>query len=470
MNRLSRRILALTVSALYLVFLIAGCSSAPGGKNSADAMAEAQSAAQQAMESVRQEHQDMLRSLRESLSAKRYAEAAAALHTLRAWEDEDEAVRTGIDEVLQETYDEADAFIRAEEPESALPLLTFLDDYRDAPQLAAYCEALQTLRSGDAAQAAEQFEQLGALRDAPELAQNCRTYLSAQALAEAGDPESVQRAAELFDGLGYFLDAPLQAEEQSLLAVYLEASSLAEAGDPESLQRAADLFSGLGDFRDAPLQAEELSLLAAYLEASALAENEDYEGALARMEAYDGVTDADWDALYTRCVNEKTYGEADALYADGLYYQAYEKYLALGDFRDAAQKAGTCEQSPPPNGILYKNTALDNFYINFTIDNSGHSHSLLKFFTADDVLICSVFVRAGETTSIYLRPGDIQLKQAYGEHWYGGKDLFGADGTYARCRIGGSYFFTLENGYSYTMSAGAGGDSVTNESVGIGDF
>ncbi len=426
MNRLSRRILALTVSALYLVFLIAGCSSAPGGKNSADAMAEAQSAAQQAMESVRQEHQDMLRSLRESLSAKRYAEAAAALHTLRAWEDEDEAVRTGIDEVLQETYDEADAFIRAEEPESALPLLTFLDDYRDAPQLAAYCEALQTLRSGDAAQAAEQFEQLGALRDAPELAQNCRTYLSAQALAEAGDPESVQRAA--------------------------------------------DLFSGLGDFRDAPLQAEELSLLAAYLEASALAENEDYEGALARMEAYDGVTDADWDALYTRCVNEKTYAEADALYADGLYYQAYGKYLALGDFRDAAQKAGTCEQSPPPNGILYKNTALDNFYINFTIDNSGHSHSLLKFFTADDVLICSVFVRAGETTSIYLRPGDIQLKQAYGEHWYGGKDLFGADGTYARCRIGGSYFFTLENGYSYTMSAGAGGDSVTNESVGIGDF
>jgi len=344
---------------------------------------------------------------------------------VRAPKNPDPAVAETINDTFGALFRKGKSLFSEGNLESALKMFRALGDYGDAEKAADYCAATRSLNDGNLDAAAERFERLGDFWEAQAQAEACRTYLRAVELYEKGDFASMEEAAPLFAELGDFLDAADYAQECSVIAVYEQAQALADAGK--------------------------------YAEAYALLAEADYD-------------DADWQALMTECRNGMDYSAADALYAAGEYYEAYKAFGELGSYRDSAERKAACVQDTPASGVLYQNASYKSSSVDFTIDNWGFTNTYIKLYTADGVLVACIFIQEDSKATIHLPGGDYQMNQAYGDLWFGETDMFGDEGKYSKCTVAGSYVFTLENGYAYTMAADAGGDTVSNETIDPGAF
>lgn len=274
-------------------------------------------------------------------------------------------------------------------------------------------------------------------------------------------------AAELYESLGNYKESASRLESCNNYLAYEEAVQLMDAGDDESLAKAAELFEGLGAFQDSADLAQECRNQLDLHEAIALMEQEKYEEAEAILS--DLVNTQGMDEAYgylMDCSNAQSYKVAMEHFEAEEYGDAYSAFMALGSFKDSANMAAQCIQDLPETGEKYHNEDYASHQCEFTIDNTGFKNTLIKLYTAGGDLVCTVFIRADESATLNLPAGTYTMNQAYGDNWFGDTDLFGNEGRYWKCKVSGSYEFTLESGNGYTMSSQTeGGAGVTNEST-----
>lgn len=355
-----------------------------------------------------------------------YAGAAEISGTLTERKIEDATLAAAVDEMYAKYFQEAKRLFEEKRYQAAADTFLCVGEYDDAAKMASYCKAFALIENEEFAEAADILEGLGDFEKAAGMSVLCRNYLRAVDLYNSENEEALPEAVELFDSLRSFGRAAVYAQEGKHLLALRQAATLAEDGK--------------------------------YAEAhEILSQESDSE-------------DEQWQELLRTCENEMRYAEAEQLYADGLFYKAYQKFSALGSFRDAAERSENCRQSMPDNGVVYRNPDYQGKNVSFTIDNSGFMNTYIKLYNPNDELILTVFIRNNEKASFKLPSGTYHMNQGYGEEWYGTEDMFGANGYYWKCKVGGAYEFKLESGGSYVMSTGSGGDPVSNESIGSGDM
>ena len=113
-----------------------------------------------------------------------------------------------------------------------------------------YDRAMDLYKSGNYAEAADLFEQVGDYKDSAEMANTCRYQ---QAVA-AFNQENYTEAMRLFQGLGSYKDSADWVEKCEQRIDYDRAVTLYNQGDYEA---AAEIFEGLGDYKDSADRAEQ---------------------------------------------------------------------------------------------------------------------------------------------------------------------------------------------------------------------
>jgi len=158
---------------------------------------------------------------------------------------------------------------------------------------------------------------------------------------------------------------------------------------------------------------------------------------------------------------EDTYAAAEAYYKNGEYYKAMAAWQKISKYKDSAEKAKTCEQTMPSNGSMKKGSGSISLKINAP---SGMS-VLVRVYNSKGDVAAQVFIRAGKNATVKLGAGTYTMKVAYGNKWYGDKDLFGGTGIYLQLKNGSSPNFTLKKNYRYTLTLQSGSGNVGTDTV-----
>lgn len=162
---------------------------------------------------------------------------------------------------------------------------------------------------------------------------------------------------------------------------------------------------------------------------------------------------------------ETTYQQAEAYYNNKEFFKAQELYLSISEYKDAQDKAQSCEQPLPENGSLKSGNGSST---DLTIKVPDQNESVfLKLYDADGNAAGQVFIRPGKSATVNMKGGTYTMKVAYGTKWYGEIDLFGTSGSYQQLLNGSSTAFKLDSGYSYTLTLGGVSDgNVGSKSIG----
>jgi len=310
-------------------------------------------------------------------------------------------------------------------------------------------QACDLMDSGDIAEAKAIFVELGAFKDAKGLAEECQSLIDYDAAKQKMDEGNYEEAKQAFAALGSFEDADKMAQNCQNSIDYSSAVLLKEKGD---LEKAKDSFAALDDFQDAEQMAQDCQNQLDYNAAAALLENGEYEKAKQVFDRLDVFLDSM--ALSVQCQNHIDYSAAETALNNGEYYEAYELFSALGGFSGADERVLDCVQPNPKNGELYRNPDFKSKSCSVTIKVGDTGESLyLKIYTADDVLVSTVFVTSGQKTKIKLPSGSYRMKAAYGVEWFGKTDMFGNAGYYEVLIFeDGTDIDTLSSKYIYTLS------------------
>ncbi len=319
---------------------------------------------------------------------------------------------------------------------------------------AAYRDAAALFDAGEYAEAQEAYEELGRFSDSRAQADIARRCDAAEALYEKG--RYADALEELADIAGYPAVDALRTDCEKGVN-YLDAQTLLEQG---AYEQAKKVFDSMPDFRDAAELSMQCQYGLEYDQATSLFAQGMYGEAKALFDQLADVSFRDAGDMSALCNNYVLYDEAAAAYQDGKFYTAYEGFVALGDFLDSASMAGSCVQSAPKNGTVYINPSYSNRNVDLTVDNSGSANATYMKLYQGNTLIITIYASAGTSTTVSLPAGTYTFKRAYGSKWFGQEEMFGEDGTYYVLDMGGSSTYTLDGGWSYTLSAGQGGDPV----------
>lgn len=355
-----------------------------------------------------------------------YENAAKYTVDIKEYSSSDEELKKAIDDGRADFYAQAQSFVLQENYDDASYTYQCLGDYEDSVQASIYCDGMQKETEGN-----------------------------------------LQEAIALFDKVADYKDA---ASQKELCTTYLEASELQAKGDDASLEQAAGLFTQLGNFQDSANRALQCKSVALFKQAKALADAKKYKQAYKILNEYPSNPYEGWTDLLAECDNQITYREAKDLYNSGHFYKASLIFDGLNGFRDSKDMVKKCKRTLPSKNILYHNPDYESSSVKLTIKNPGSRHTFIKLYTSKDKLVASIFIKKGSSASINLTSGTYHINRAYGDDWYGEKDMFGAMGSYLRCLVEGSYNFTLNSGYIYTMGQGSEGSAVSGETVGSDAF
>lgn len=162
---------------------------------------------------------------------------------------------------------------------------------------------------------------------------------------------------------------------------------------------------------------------------------------------------------------ETTYQQAEAYYNNKEFFKAQKLYDSISEYKDAQEKAQSCEQPLPENGSLKSGNGTGT---DLTIKVPDQNESVfLKLYDADGNAVGQVFIRPGKSATVNMKGGTYTMKVAYGTEWYGEIDLFGTVGSYQQLLNGSSTTFKLDSGYSYTLTLGGVYDgNVGSKSIG----
>ena len=279
-------------------------------------------------------------------------------------------------------------------------------------------------------------------------------------------------AAAAFKGLGGYKDS---SDMYAKAAGWVEATSLEEEASntesAEAWQAAADAYAAI-DEAEAQADATRCSGNADYYTAKAMlkkspTDRATAEKALALFENCEEIADAQNQVAY--CKSVLAYYEAGDLYAQGKYYEAYQKYgnvnkAASDALGDVGEKEGACIQANPGNGVVWRNASYSSDDVELTIKNSGHPNAYYKLYMGNDLVI-TVFISADGEATFRLPSGTYSMNKAYGDMWFGPDDMFGDGGSYYKCDFAGSSTFELESGNGYEISSGGEGTGIGSQST-----
>ncbi len=327
-----------------------------------------------------------------------------------------------------------------------------------------YEKASDLLDSGKAQEAKAVFAELGGFKDAKDKVQAC-DYSSAEQLMNGG---SYEEAKAVFAALGDYEDADKQAQICQNTLDYDRAVSLKDSGEAA---QAKDIFLSLGSFENAAEQAQECQNQMDYDYAMNYMNSADFEEARVVFESLGSFSDSE--ELAAECGRHADYNSADMWVTTGYYYSAYRQFTALGDFMDSAERAQACIQPNPENGEMYRNPDFGKKSCAINIKNGSEDSSIyLKIYTADDVLVSTVFIGGGQKAKVKLPSGSYRFKQATGYDWFGETQMFGDDGYYEVLLFKDDSDTTkLSSSYIYTLSfAVEDGGNISGEQVSAEDF
>ena len=191
-----------------------------------------------------------------------------------------------------------------------------------------------------------------------------------------------------------------------------------------------------------------------YEDALKLQENKKYKDAMAAFQELGDFLDSKdrYDSCKAIVDKEekqaKTYAAAEEYFKNGEYYKAQQAYASIPGYKDSDAKASQCEQELPENGSMKKSNGSG---VTMKITAPSGNDVFLKFYDASGNAVAQIFIRAGKTAKLKLKPATYTIKAAYGNTWYGEKDLFGGAASYSQLMNGSSQEFKLKRNYTYTL-------------------
>lgn len=337
----------------------------------------------------------------------------------------------------------------------------------------AYSEAVALENKGDYEGALSIYTGLGTFDDSEDCALRCRNNMAYNdATLKLGkgtkdnDSSAVAEAKQIFAELGDFKDSADKVKTCDDELYYIDnkeaadqARALFEKGDDDSAREAISLFESLPGLPDSEEMIEKCKNLLKFNEAKRLSDSGDFDGALAVLGNMDGTGIEGYDDLGNLIESKKAYAFGEFACTAGYWYTAYKSFVSAGDYEDAKEKAEACKLELPPSGEQYHN---ENYYSSMTslkYDNRGFTDTCLILYSGDE-MVSRFFVRANEQATIYLPEGRYRLCQAYGDSWFGFFELFGDEGDYYECSIGGEKEFTLASTMAFTITASREGWGV----------
>ncbi len=363
----------------------------------------------------------------EELKNSDFKSASKKAEDIDDYKVKDDSMQENLDKIRTDYYSQAEQLAEGGDPQNGVYIFQCLKDYKDSAQAASYYKATIQMNQDNLDKAITLFEEADSYKDAASLAKQCSDYRDAAALQEKGDDKSLEEADKLFSSLGEFKDSADRALACRSVKLYRTAKEKADA--------------------------------------------KDYEGAYSILKEYPGNPYPGWQDLMTESKNEIDYAQAEKYYKSENYYKAYTIYDDLGTFKDSEKKKKKCIQDTPNKTILFQDDNYKSSSVSLTFKNNGLSHNYIKMYTSSDKLVARVFVKKNQSATIHLPAGTYHINKAYGNTWYGKKDMFGDAGYYTRCKVNGGYNFSLQNNYIYTLSTGSGsGDAVSGETVGSDGF
>ena len=290
-----------------------------------------------------------------------------------------------------------------------------------------------------------------------------QAYEEAQAYYHEG---KYAEAKEVFDELGDYEDSAAWSQKAELwLQAQAEESSAGD--DPTAWERAASRYLSINE-PQAATAAEDCLDAASYYTAKGLMAEGNWEEARDLFSDLEDKGYQDAGSLKMECSAHITFEEAEALYAEGYYYDAYVKYSSISSasyegLPDMHEKAQACIQSFPEAGVVYRNGDYPDQNCELSIDNSANTNAYYKLYMGD-TLIATVFIPEGGYTTFSLPAGTYRMTKGYGSTWFGTTDMFGDEGVYWACTFGTSEEVTLEAWSGYEISSGGDGTPISNHS------
>lgn len=289
------------------------------------------------------------------------------------------------------------------------------------------------------------------------------TYDDAYALMTG---KSYHEAQEKFDSLGDYRDSEALSDECQKYIDYNDAKALMDSEDYESALKA---FQKLGSFLDSSSCVKECENHISYNEAQDLLDEKEYQAACDMFDdlALDHFLDASDKA------SECRYALADLILAEGRYYDAYNAFIALGSYQDAADRAAACIIARPGSGETYRDGGFGGQDCPLTINSAGLTRAYYLKIYSGETVVSTIFLNPESSATVSLPVGSYRIKAAYGDNWFGEVDMFGDEGRYYVMIFdsSGSEAMNLEPNYAYTLDLQVSvGGNVNSRSEGRSSF
>ena len=283
-----------------------------------------------------------------------------------------------------------------------------------------------------------------------------------------------QMAANTFGELGDYKDSDAM-EQKALLGVAAQEAEENAGKSPKAWDAAAQAYKELGD-RRGRTKARTCRNYASYYRGTRLMAKGNWKSAKkafgkikTKKKSFEDVPE-----LLVECDTHIAYEKAEALFAEGDYYEAYVKFKALEGSNvegipDLSERAQACLQDFPEHGVTYTHPDYVSSAVPLTINNRSGNTYFKIYNDSGDVLVMTIFIREGNSITVTLPAGTYQMNEAHGDLWFGEKDMFGDGGHYFHCKFDGEDNATLQWGYRYEISTTYGfnfsGTGIQNEEV-----
>ena len=370
-------------------------------------------------------------------------------------------------------YQKVDALVEAEDWDGAVKILKEVSDFYDTDTKGVEASALMTdcniikdafndKNAGNYSSAKGKFRQLTKLKD---------KYAKEPALCEAHEAEKSKQwmtvittcyGIQIKDYELNYLKNPTGDNDKIISDAFTK--------DSDDYKAIEAIMKPEGDEEKALVETALKGLK--LKQALRLADEMKYDEALALLEELGDFDEAK--AKYTSVKEEyqkykDSYAAAEAYYNNGEYYKAMMAWMKIEKYLDSNERAKSCEQKMPSNGSMKKGSGA----ISLKIKAPATMNTLIRVYNSKGEVAAQVFVEAGKNATVKLGAGTYTMKVAYGNKWYGEKDLFGGTGIYLQLKNGTSNNFTLKKNHSYTLtlqsgtSGNVGADTVSGGASGM---
>lgn len=362
-------------------------------------------------------------------------------------------------------YKEAIQLMESSDILEAKEVFESLESFKDSEAQIKECDYLtakDNLENGDYETAAAMFALLYDYKDSEKLLHEAENYSKYHKALKHFNNMEFEEAQLLFNELGNFEDSMQLAAECQLEQKYIQAVLLMESGSNE---QAKSYFEELADYKDSPTQVLICEYRILYAEAIDKIDSENFVEA---WEILNTITtdflDIDIDLSLVvdteelsrhrnECYKYVNYENAIKLYEEGLYYDAYKKFVKAGDILDAEDKALSCIQTFSTKEIYHNPDYVSNECTVIFRSQSDYTYNeCLKVVTNGGDLVSTIAIQPGQNLTIKIPEGVYMIVGGKGDTWFGDKGYFGDDGYYYKVKFSADDCFMGNRSYKLFWS------------------